>query len=107
MFLFGDLFREKTGWLKGDDGFLALDSNGNGRIDDISELFGNRFEGGYAELARYDSNGDGKISQADLIWSELRVWQDYNRDGITDTGELKSLSALGIREISQIGRAHV
>jgi RTX calcium-binding nonapeptide repeat (4 copies) len=101
----GDLFREKTGWLKGDDGFLVLDANANGRIDDISEMFGNRFQGGYAELAAYDTNalggnGDGKISVADLIWSELKVWQDRDRDGETDAGELKSLSALGIREIS-------
>jgi hypothetical protein len=80
----GDLFREKTGWLKGDDGFLVLDANANGRIDDISEMFGNRFQGGYAELAAYDTNHDGKISVADLIWSELKVWQDKDRDGETD-----------------------
>jgi hypothetical protein len=43
---------------------------------------------------------DGKISVADLIWSELKVWQDKDRDGETDAGELKSLSALGIRELS-------
>jgi hypothetical protein len=57
-------------------GFLVLDANGNGRIDDISEMFGDRFQGGYAELAGYDSNHDGKISLGDLIWSELKVWQD-------------------------------
>jgi hypothetical protein len=43
---------------------------------------------------------DGKISVADLIWSERKVWQDRDRDGETDAGELKSLSALGIRELS-------
>ena len=96
----GDQFAELTGWLKGDDGFLVLDGNGNGRIDDISEMFGNRFEGGYAELAQYDSNSDGKISAADLIWSELQIWQDYDRDGETDAGELKSLDALGIVSLS-------
>ncbi len=109
----GDLFAERTGWLKGDDGFLVLAGvrarasggrgsavGGNARIDGIDEMFGNRFEGGYAELASYDTNGDGKISVGDLIWSELQVWQDRDRDGVTDAGELKSLSALGIIEIS-------
>jgi hypothetical protein len=96
----GDRFAERTGWLKGDDGFLVLDANGNGRIDNISEMFGDRFAGGYDELRTYDSNGDGKISVADLIWPELQVWQDRNRDGITDAGELKSLTALGIVELS-------
>jgi hypothetical protein len=101
----GDLFREKTGWLKGDDGFLVLDSNANGRVDDISELFGNRAEGGFAELAGYDlsargGNGDGLISAGDVIWSALQVWQDKNGDGITGAGELRALAAAGIVSIS-------
>jgi hypothetical protein len=95
----GDLFRERTGWLKGDDGFLVLDGNGNGRIDDASELFGDATQGGYAELAGYDSNGDGKISVGDLVWSELKVWQDKDGDGESDAGELASLEQLGIREL--------
>jgi hypothetical protein len=101
----GDLFREKTGWLKGDDGFLVLDGNGNGRVDDISELFGNRAEGGFAELAGYDlsasgGNGDGLISAGDAIWSALQVWQDRDGDGLTDSGELGGLDAKGIVSIS-------
>jgi hypothetical protein len=96
----GDYFRERTGWVKGDDGFLVLDSNNNGRIDDLSEMFGNQFEGGYDELRGYDSNGDGRISIGDLVWSELRIWQDRDGDGETDAGELSSLTQLGIIEIS-------
>ncbi|HEX6742240.1 MAG TPA: hypothetical protein VF079_10670, partial [Sphingomicrobium sp.] len=96
----GDLFAEKTGWVKGDDGFLVVDNNHNGQIDDVSEMFGNRFEGGYQELASYDSNSDGKISLADAVWSELRVWRDRNQNGLTDAGELKSLDELGIAELS-------
>ena len=76
----GDLFREKTGWLKGDDGFLVLDGNANGRVDDIAELFGNRTQSGFAELAGYDlsgsgGNGDGLISASDTVWATLQVWQ--------------------------------
>jgi Ca2+-binding RTX toxin-like protein len=96
----GDLFAEATGWLKGDDGFLVLDANNNGRVDDISEMFGNRAEGGYAELAGYDSNHDGKISVADIMWTDLKVWQDFNSNGVTDVGELKSLADLGIVELN-------
>ena len=96
----GDLFAERTGWLKGDDGFLVRDLNRNGRIDDIGEMFGARFEGGLDDLAQYDSDGDGRITVGDLIWSELQVWQDYDQDGVTDAGELKSLDQLGIVSLS-------
>ncbi|SRR5258706_546710 len=96
----GDLFAERTAWLKGDDGFLVVDANGNGWVDDISEMFGDRTQGGYAELAGHDSNGDCKITMADAMWAELKVWQDGNRDGATDAGELRSLDQLGIIELS-------
>ncbi|QTX27370.1 bacteriocin [Xylella fastidiosa] len=36
----GDGIKHASGWVKPDDGFLVLDRNGNGRIDDGSELFG-------------------------------------------------------------------
>ena len=92
----GDRFAERTGWLKGDDGFLVVDANGNGRIDNITEMFGGRFGSGLADLAVYDSNGDGQITATDTRWAELKVWQDYNQNGVTDAGELKGLGATGI-----------
>jgi|GEM_PF-2436836 len=99
----GDFFAEKTGWLSGDDGFLTLDKNGNGRIDDVNELFGGIGRSGFEDLAAYDDNGDGKIDAADAIWSELRVWQDVNQDGISQVDELTSLDDLGILSISLAG----
>ena len=101
----GDLFAERTGWLKGDDGFLVLDGNGNGRIDDVSEMFGGVDQSGFAELAQLDSNGDGRITLADVAWSELKVWQDYNRDGVSDAGELKTLDELGIVSLDVTAQA--
>ena len=95
-----DLFAERNGWIKGDDGFLVLDRNGNGQIDDITEMFGSRFGGGYADLASYDANRDIAISAADPTWAALRVWQDKDGDGITDSGELHSLDQLGIASLS-------
>ncbi|HMO06583.1 MAG TPA: calcium-binding protein, partial [Paracoccaceae bacterium] len=96
----GDRFAERTGWLAGDDGFLVRDLNGNGRIDDITEMFGGPGRSGVADLAAFDLNGDGVIDTADAIWSELRVWRDIDGDGVTDAGELFSLAEVGIVSIS-------
>ena len=95
----GDGFAEPTGWVLPDDGLLALDINGNGTIDDISELFGSPTQSGYAELAAHDGNADQVIDAADAVFADLRVWQDANRDGVTDAGELKTLAEAGITSI--------
>ena len=84
----------QSGWLSKDDGFLAIDKNGNGQIDDISELFGGASKGsGFAKLATYDSNGDGVVDAKD---AQLRraccIWQDANSNGKTDAGELITLA---------------
>ncbi|MEZ5840751.1 MAG: tandem-95 repeat protein [Hyphomicrobiales bacterium] len=101
----GDFFAEKTGWLSGDDGFLVLDKNGNGTIDDIGEMFGGVERSGLEDLAAYDTNGDGTISAADAIFAELAVWRDLDKDGTTDAGELFSLEDLGILDINLAGTA--
>lgn len=95
-----DLFGEKMGWVKGDDGLLVRDLNANGRIDDVTEMFGKAGQSGFAALGEFDANDDGVIDVADLVYSELRVWRDRDGDGVTDAGELTSLAALGIRSIS-------
>lgn len=55
-------------------GFLALDKNGDGSINDGSELFGARTGDGFAELAAYDSDKNGWIDEADDIFNKLRIW---------------------------------
>lgn len=94
-----DGIAERSGWLGPQDGFLGLDANGNGVIDGIGELFGSGRIDGFTELAQHDSNGDGKIDAQDADWAKLQVWQDANGDGISQAGELKSISALGITAI--------
>ena len=55
-------------------GFLALDKNGDGKINDGSELFGAMSGNGFEELAKYDSDGNGWIDEADDIFDKLLIW---------------------------------
>lgn len=83
------------------DAFLAYDRNDNGQIDDGTELFGdqNGAAHGFAELARYDSNSDGAIDKQDTVFDRLSVFADTNRNGRTDSGELRSLQQAGISRL--------
>ena len=60
--------------LQSGSGFLALDLNGDGVINDGSELFGTRSGDGFKDLAKYDSDGDGWIDEDDEVWSKLLIW---------------------------------
>ena len=55
-------------------GFLALDKNGDGVINDGSELFGTKSGDGFKDLAAYDEDGNGWIDENDSIFSRLKVW---------------------------------
>lgn len=62
-------------------GFLARDTNGNGTIDDGSELFGPSTGHGFSELATYDEDGNNWIDETDEIFKELKIWQ-VNPQGV-------------------------
>ncbi|NCN89690.1 MAG: hemolysin, partial [Gallionella sp.] len=116
--LTGEGVQTSVGWIAPNDGFLVLDRNGNGSIDDGTELFGDatpayepgttvpastgsaRTEDGFAALAQEDTNADGVVNSADANFASLRVWQDLNQDGISQAGELKTLSDLGIESFN-------
>ena len=100
----GDGFREKTGWVKSDDGLLVFDRNNDGYINDISELFGNQTISGFTELQELDSNNDGQITSTDTNFGDLQVWRDLDEDGRSDVNELFSLAELNITKIDVVGK---
>lgn len=55
-------------------GFLALDRDGDGKINDGSELFGTKSGDGFKDLAAYDADGNGWIDENDAIFSQLKIW---------------------------------
>jgi hypothetical protein len=77
-------------------GYLALDLNGNGRIDSGKELFGPQSGNGFAELALLDSDGNGWIDENDKDFKRLGVWTP----AAEGSGELQSLTDLGIGALS-------
>lgn len=105
-----DLYSERVGWVARDDGMLARDIDGDGKIGDSRELFGGR-NAGFEVLATLDGNHDGVVNASDNgladfnadgvinssdLFSGLKIWRDLNQNGTTESGELQSLSTYNI-----------
>lgn len=73
--------RETLHQLGTGSGYLALDRNGDGHINDGSELFGTASGDGFADLAKADGDGNGWIDENDAIYGQLRLWLQDSSDG--------------------------
>ena len=80
--------------LAGEGGMLAIDSNGDGMINDGTELFGALSGNGFADLAQYDEDGNNYIDEADSIYDDLQIW--------TKTEEVDSLESIADHGIGAI-----
>lgn len=100
----GDGWREHLAWTSADDGLLAYDKDSDGVINQHDEIsFVDYKEGAQTDLEglqAFDTDGDGKLTSGDGQWSKFGVWQDKNLDGVTDDGEFRHLSDLGISSIN-------
>jgi 20S proteasome alpha/beta subunit len=102
--------REHTAWASSGDGILAIDlaaggSTGpDGIIDQTKEIvFTAWAPGSTSDMAAleqvFDTNHNGQLDSGDQRWGEFRIWQDANGDGVSQSGELKTLDAAGISSI--------
>lgn len=66
--------KEMISLLGSGNGFLAIDKNNNGAIDDGSELFGTKSGDGFADLALFDDDKNGVIDEQDSVFEKLLVW---------------------------------
>ncbi len=91
----GDGEKDEINRLSGKSGYLALDKNEDGTINDGTELFGTASGNGFADLAKYDLDGNGFIDEGDEVFNRLKIWtMDENGNE-----ELVSLAEKGIGAI--------
>ncbi|MEM5527184.1 hypothetical protein WN093_00005, partial [Gammaproteobacteria bacterium AS21] len=99
---------DRTGWVGKDDGLLVMDINGDGIINDGSELFGENTllengetaEDGFRALSELDSNKDSVFDANDQAYDQVKIWKDTNSDGVSQAHELYSLIDLNVESIN-------
>lgn len=80
---------DQISMLKEGSGFLALDKNNNGYVDDGTELFGTQSGNGFSDLMRYDDDKNGWIDENDSIMDGLRIWlKNGDEDNLITLGEM-------------------
>ena len=97
----GDGELDEVSQLGAGSGYLALDKNGDGIINDGNELFGTSSGNGFADLAKYDQDGNGWIDENDEIWSKLKIWsKDENGKDVLYTLAEKGVGAICLKNAS-------
>jgi hypothetical protein len=84
-------------WVDASTPWLAADFDGDGAIDDETELFGTATEhhayaNGFDALASFDDDHDGAITPRDGVWPMLRVWRDVDQNRRSSPDELATLA---------------
>jgi len=96
---------ERTAWVRGTEGILAWDYDGDGAITRFDEIeFWSHVQPtdptrtDLESLARpeFDTNQDGVFDADDAKWSQFRLWRDVNENGVSDVGELQTLDQADI-----------
>lgn len=96
----GDGNPESVSFVGSGSGFLVLDKNRDGKVNDGSELFGPATGNGFLELAAYDQDGNGWIDENDAVYQQLRIWT-------RDADGNDSLNTLAEKGVGAIGLAHI
>ena len=100
----------KWPWVKGDTALLVWDPEGLGQIRSGRQLIGSVtwwlfWENGYTVLRALDDDRNGWLEGAEL--DGLAAWQDGNGNGVSDAGEVRPLSAVGVRRLSAMASGSV
>ena len=97
----GDGEKDEVSQLGAGSGYLALDKNGDGVINDGKELFGTASGNGFADLAKYDEDGNGWIDENDAVWNKLKIWtKDENGKDVLYTLADKGVGAICLQNAS-------
>lgn len=97
----GDGEQDEVSQLGAGSGYLALDKNGDGVINDGKELFGTENGNGFADLAKYDEDGNGWIDENDAVWDKLKIWtKDENGKDVLYTLADKGVGAICLQNAS-------
>lgn len=92
---------DQISFLTQGSGFLAIDNNNDGKINDGRELFGPGSGDGFAELAQYDSDGNNWIDENDPIYEKLRIWtKDENGNDVLFALGQKGVGAIYLGNVS-------
>ena len=82
-------------------GYLALDKNNDGIINNGSELFGTKSGDGFGDLAIYDEDQNGWIDENDAIWDKLKIWTtDENGNDELYTLQKAGVGAICLQKVS-------
>ncbi len=91
---------DEISMLNGGSGYLALDKNQDGTINDGSELFGTASGDGFADLAEYDQDGNGWIDEGDAVFDKLKIWcKDENGNDVLYKLADKGVGAICLQKV--------